>query len=53
LVFPKLELVKINPKIVIQEDKIGGKNHPKNVKEEENYFWRNKEEDFGRQKIKV
>jgi hypothetical protein len=30
--------VKINPKIVTQEDKIGGKNDPKNMEGEETYF---------------
>jgi hypothetical protein len=30
--------MKINPKTVTQKDKIGGKNDPKNVEEEETYF---------------
>jgi hypothetical protein len=38
LVFPKLVLVKINLKTVTQEDKIGGKNDPKNVERQETYF---------------
>jgi hypothetical protein len=38
LVFPKLAPVKINPKTVTQEDKIGGKIDPKNVEGEKTYF---------------